>query len=144
MVDTNTAADTEENNDIPHSDMPTDVIQLNDSVTVSTMTNDATTPTGTENNQVIPLSDIAEEDDQDEIIQNLEDDMETPMNTSHDESNQTDEQQNIAQAPVENIVDTTVDDEMNARYGTRTTRWNLRQQKHEHMTTNMASMLKYM
>ena len=129
MVDTNTAADIEENNDIPHSDMPTDMIQLNDSVTVSTMTNDVTTPTGTENTQVIPLSDIAEEDDQNEIIQSLDDDMEIPMNTSHDESNQKDEQQNIAQAPVENIVDTTVDDEMNAKYGTRTTRWNLRQRK---------------
>ena len=40
MVDTNTAADIEENNDIPHTDMPTDMIQLNDDVTVSTMTND--------------------------------------------------------------------------------------------------------
>ena len=56
MVDTNTSADTEENNDIPYSDMSTDMIQLNDSVTVSTMTNDVTTLTGTENNQVIPLS----------------------------------------------------------------------------------------
>ena len=129
MVDNNTKADTEENNDIPHSDMPTDMIQLNDSVTVSTMTNNVTTPTGTENNQDIPLSDIAEEDDQNEIIQNLDDDMEIPMITSHDESDKKDEQQNIAQAPVENIVDTTVDDEMNAKYGTRTTRWNLWQRK---------------
>ena len=127
MVDTNTAAVIEENNNIPHSDMPTDMIQLNDSATGSTMTNDVTTPTGTENNQVIPLSDIAEEDEQNKIIQNLDDDMEIPMNTSHDESNQKDKQQNIAQAPVENIVDTTVDDEMNAKYGTRTTRWNLQQ-----------------
>ena len=129
MVDTNTATDTEENNNIPHSDMPTDMIQLNDSATVSTMTNNVTTPTGTGNNQVIPLSDIAEENDQNGITQNLEDDIETPMNTSHDESNQRDEQQNIAPAPVENIADTTVDDEMNAKYGTRSTRWNLRQQK---------------
>ena len=128
MVDTNTAADIEENNDIPHIDMPTDMIQLNDAVTVSTMTNDVTTPTGTENNQVIPLLDIDEEDDQNKIIQNLDDDMEIPVDTSHDESNQ-DEQQNTAQAPVEDIVDTTVDDEMNAKYGTRTTRWNLRQRK---------------
>ena len=30
---------------------------------------------------------------------------------------------------MEDIVDTTVDDEMNAKYGTRTTRWNLRQRK---------------
>ena len=126
MVDTNTSADTEESNDIPHSDMPTDMIQLNDSVTVSTVTNDVTTPTGTENNQGIPLSDVAEEDNQNETIQNLDDNMEIPINTSHDESND-DEQQNIAQAPVENIVDTTLDDEMNAKYGTRTTKWNLRQ-----------------
>ena len=128
MVDTNTAADIEENNDIPHIDMPTDMIQLNNAVTVSTMTNDVTTPTGTENNQVIPLSDIDEEDDQNEIIQNLDDDMEILMDTSHHESNQ-DEQQSTAQVPVEDMVDTTVDDEMNAKYGTRTTRWNLRQRK---------------
>ena len=129
MVDTNTSADTEEYNDIPHSDMPTDMIQLNDSVTVSKVTNDVTTLTWTENNQVIPLLDIAEEDNQNESIQNLDDNMEIPMNASHDESNQNDEHQNTAQAPVENIVDTTLDDEMTAKYGTRTTKWNLRQQK---------------
>ena len=49
------------------------------------------------------------------------------MNTSHDESNQKDEQQDTAPAPVENIADTTMEDEMNAKYGTRSTRWNLRQ-----------------
>ena len=117
----------EENNNVPHSDMPTDMIQLNDSVTVSTVTNDMTTPTGTENNQATPLSDIAEEDNQNEIIQNLDDNMEITMNTSHDERIHNDEQQDIAQAPVENIVDTTLDDEMNAKYGSQTTKWNLRQ-----------------
>ena len=76
MVDTDTAADIEENNDTPHSDMPTDMIQVNDSATVSTMTNEMTTPTGTGNNQVIPLSDIAEEDDQNGVIQSLEEDIE--------------------------------------------------------------------
>ena len=94
MEDTNTSADTEENNNVPHSDMPTDMIKLNDSVTVSTVTSDVTTPTGIENNQVTPLSDIAEEDNQNKAIQNLDDNMETPMNTSHDESNQNDEQRN--------------------------------------------------
>ena len=127
MEDTDTSANIEENNNVPHSDMPTDMIQLNDSVTVSTVTNDVTTPTGTENNQVTPLSDIAEEDNQNKIIQNLDDNMEITMNTSHDESDHSDEQQNIAQAPVENIVDTTLDDEKNAKYGSQTTKWNVRQ-----------------
>ena len=129
MEDTDTSANIEENKNVPHSDMPTDMIQLNDSVTVSTVTNNVTTPTGTENNQVTPLSDIAEEDNQNKTIQNLDDNMEITMNTSHGESNHNDEQQNIAQAPVENIVDTTLDDEMNAKYGSRTTKWNLRQRK---------------
>ena len=57
--------------------------------------------------------------------------MELTMNTSHDESNHNDEQQNIAQAPVDNIVDTTLDDEMNAKYGSRTTKRNLRQRKQQ-------------
>ena len=131
MVDTNTSTDTEENNDIPYSDMPTDMIQLDDSVRVSTVAYDVTTPTGTENNQVIPLSDIAEEDYQNKTIQNLDDNMEIPMNTSHDENNQNDEQQNTAQAPVENIVDTTLDDQMNTKYGTQTTKWNLRERKQQ-------------
>ena len=128
-VDTHTALDTEDNNNMPHSDMPTDMIHLNDTATASTMTNEITTPTGTGNNQVIPLPDITEEDDQNGDIQNLEDDIVTPMNTSHDESNQKDEQQDTAPAPVENIADTTMEDEMNAKYGTRSTRWNLWQRK---------------
>ena len=127
MEDTDTSANIEENNNVPHSDMPTDMIQLNDSVTVSIVTNNVTTPTGTQNDQVTPLSDIAEEDNQNETVQNLDDNMEITMNTSHDESNHSDEQQSIAQAPVENIVDTTLDDEINAKYGSRTTKWNLRQ-----------------
>ena len=115
--DTHTAIDTEDNNNMPHSDMPTDMIHLNDTATASTMTNEITL-TGTGNNQVIPLPDITEEDDQNGDIQNLEDDIVTPMNTSHDESNQKDKQQDTAPAPVENIADTTMEDEMNAKYGT--------------------------
>ena len=127
VENTDTSANIEETNNVPHSDIPTEMIQLNDSVTVSTVTDDMTTPTGTENNHVAPLPDIAEEENQDETIQNLDHNMELTMNTSHEESNHNDEQHNIAQAPVDNIVDTTLDDEMNAKYGSRTTKWNLQQ-----------------
>ena len=125
MENTDISANVEETNNVPHSDIPTDMIQLNDSVTVSTVTDDVTTPTGIENNQVLPLSDIAEEENQDETIQNLDQNMELTKNTSHDKSNHNDKQQNIAQVPVDNIVDTTSDDEMNTKYGYRTTKWNL-------------------
>ena len=143
MVDTNTSADIEENNNFPHIDMSTDMIQLNDDVTVSTMTNDVTTLTGTENNQIAQLSDIAEEEDQNEIIEKQDDDMEISMDTSHNESNQ-DEQQNTAQAPVEDIVDTTVDDEMNVKYGPELQDGTYGNKSNEHLTTNMTSMPKYM
>ena len=131
MMNNNTATDIEENNDTHHSDMPTDMIHMNDAATVSTMTNEMTTPTGTGNNQVIPLLDVVEEDDRNEeddqngVIQCLEEDIETPMNTSHDKSNQ----QDIAPAPMENTADKTIDGEMDAKYGTRSMRWNLRQCK---------------
>ena len=124
-----TSANIEETNSVPQDDIPTDMIQLNDSATISTVTNDVTTPTGTENNQVAPLLDIAEEENQDETIQNLDYNVELTMNTSHNESDHNDEQQNIEQAPVDTIVDTRLDDEMNAKYGSRTTKWNLRQRK---------------
>ena len=135
MVNNDTANDINENNNTPHSDMPNDVIHMNDAATVSTMTNELTTPIGTGNNQVIPLSDVVEEndqneeDDQDGASQCLEEDIETLMNTPHDESNQKDEQQNIAPAPMEDIINKTMDDKMDAKYGTRSTRWNLRQRK---------------
>ena len=114
---TDTSAHIEETNNAPHSNIPTNMIQLNDSVTVSTVTDDVTTPTGTENNQLALLPDIAEEENQDETIQNLDHNMELTMNTSHDESNHNDEQKNIEEAPVDTIVDTTLDGEMNAKYG---------------------------
>ena len=125
--------DIEENNNATHSDIPMDMIQVDDSGTVSTVTNEMTTPTGTGNNQATPLSDIDEEEDQNSAIQSLEEDIEAPMNTSHDGSNQADEQQSTTPAVMENIVentvDKTVDEEMNAKYGARSTRWNLRQWK---------------
>ena len=143
-VDTHTAIDTEDNNNMPHSDIPTDMIHLNDNATASAMTNEITTLTGTGNNQVIPLPDITEEDDQNGDIQNLEDNTVTPINTSHDESYQKDEQQDTAPAPVENIADTTMEGEMNVKYGTRSkgggTYGN---ESNKHMTTNMMSRPKY-
>ena len=129
MVNNDTVTDIDENNDAPHSDMPTDMIHMNDAATVSTMTNEMTTPTGIGNNQVIPLSDVVEEDDQNGTSQCPEEDIETPMNTSYEESNQKDEQQNIAPVPMEDIADKTMDDKMDAKYETRSTRWNLRQRK---------------
>ena len=135
MVNNDTTTDIEENNDNPHNNMPTDIMHENDAATVSTMTNEITSLTGTGNNQVIPLADIDEEDDrneeddQNDAIHCLEEDTETPMNISHDKNNQEDEQQNTAPMPMENIADKTMDDKMDAKYGTRSTRWNLRQQK---------------
>ena len=126
-----TSAHIEETNNVPHSNIPTDMIQLNDSVTVSTVTDDMTTLTGTDNNQLVSLPDIAEEENQDETIQNLDHNMEATLNTSQDEINDNDKQQNIEQVPVDTIVDTTLDDEMNAKYGSRTTRWNLCQRKQQ-------------
>ena len=105
-----TSAQIEETNNAPHSSIPTDMIQLNDSVTVSTVTNDvitqAETPTAAESNQLASLPDIDEEENQDETIQDLDHNMELTKNTSQDENNHNDEQQNIEQAPVDIIVDT--------------------------------------
>ena len=125
VEDIDMSANIEETNNVPHSDIPTDVIQLDDSVTVSTVTDDTTTPTGTENDQMTPLPDIAEEENQDDTVQNLDHNMESTTNTSHDKNNHYDEQQDIVQAPVDNIVNTTLDDEMNEKYGSQTTKWNL-------------------
>ena len=131
MVNNDAATDIEENDDNPHSDMPTDMIHVNDGSTVSTMTNEMTSPAETGNNQVIPLVDVVEEDDrneeddQNDAIHCMEEDIETLVNISHDENNQKDKQQNTAPTPMENIADKTMDDEMDAKYGTRSTRWNL-------------------
>ena len=129
--DNDTTNDIEENNNASHSDIPTDTIQVDDSGTISTVTNEMTMPTGTGNNQATPLSDVDEEEDQNSAIQSLEEDIETPMNTSHNGSTQGDKQQSITPATMENIientVDKTVDEEMDAKYGARSTRWNLQQ-----------------
>ena len=90
-----TSAHIEETNNVPHSNIPTDMIQLNDSVMVSTVTNDvitqAETLTAAENNQLASLPDIDEEENQDETIQNLDHNMELTTNTSQDENSHNDE-----------------------------------------------------
>ena len=119
--DNDTTNDIEENNNASRNDIPTDTIQMDDSGTVSTVTNEMTTLTGTGNNQATPLSDVDEEEDQNSAIQSLEEDIETLMNTSHDGSNQGDKQQSMTPVTMENIVentvDKTVDEEMHAKYG---------------------------
>ena len=124
--DNDTTNDIEEINNASHSDIPTDTIQMDDSGTVSTMTDKMTMPTGTGNNQATSLSDVDEEEEQNSAIQSLKEDIETPTNTSHDGSNEGDKQQNMTPATMENIVentvDKTVDEEMDAKYGARSTR----------------------
>ena len=143
----NTSSHNEANN-APHMNIPTDMIQMNDSLMVSTVTDDAIpqteTSTAAENDQLASLSEVDEEENQDEASQGLVDEgenqdeasqrlehnMEPTMDTSQDENNHNDEQQNnIEQMPADTTVDTPLDNEINAKYGTRTTRWNLRQQK---------------
>ena len=119
----NTSSHNEENNNAPHRSIPTNMIQVNDSLTVSTVTDDAITqaetPTGAENNQLTSLSEVDEgEENQDEASQSLEHNMELTTDTSQDENIHNDEQQNnIEQAPADTDVGTPLDKEMNAKYG---------------------------
>ena len=105
---------------------------MNDSLTVSTVTDDAITqmetPITIENNQLTLLSEANDEEDQDETSQNSEHNMELTANTSQDDNNHNDEQQdNKEPASEDTNVGTPLDEEMDAKYGSRTTRWNLRQ-----------------
>ena len=118
----NTSSHNETSN-APHMNIPTDMIQMNDSLTVSTVTDDAITqaetPTAAENDQLALLSEADEEENQDEASQRLEHNMELTMDTSQDKNNHNDKQQNnIEQMPVDTNVDTPLDNEMNAKYGT--------------------------
>ena len=131
--DDDRTSDTEGNNKTTHDDIPADTIQVDDMGTVSTVTNEITTPTDTSNDQTTPLADVDEEDEQNGVFQSLEEDREAPMNTSHDESNQGGEQQSTTPAITEDIgknnPERPIDEEMDAKYGVRSTRWNLRQRK---------------
>ena len=127
--DDDRTSNNEENNKTTHDDIPADTIQVDDMGTVSTVTNETTTPTDTSNDQTTPLADVDEEDEQNSAFQSLEEDREAPMNTSHDENNQGGEQQSITPAitedNVENIPERPIDEEMDTKYGVRSTRWNL-------------------
>ena len=128
----NTSYHNEEVNNPPHRNIPTDMIQMNDSLMVSTVTDDAITqmetPTATENNQLTLLLEADEDENQDETSQSSEHNMESTANASQDENNHNDEQQNNMEPVSEDTnVGTPLDDEMDAKYGSRTTRWNLRQ-----------------
>ena len=129
--DTNTSCHNEEVNNAPHN-IPTDMIQMNDSLMVSTVTDDAITqletPTATENNQLTLLSEADEDKNQDEASQSSEHNMESTANTSQDENAHIDEQQNnIKPTSEDTIEDMPLDAEMDAKYGARSTRWSLRQ-----------------
>ena len=133
IEDDDRTIDNGENNKTTHDDIPADTIQVDDMGTVSTVTNEITTPTDTSNDQTTPLVDVDEEDEQNSAFQSLEEDREAPINTSHDENNPEGEQQSITPATtednVENIPERPIDEEMDAKYGVRSTRWNLRQRK---------------
>ena len=109
------------------------MIQMNDSLMVSTVTDDVTTqmetPTATENNQLTLLSEADEHEDenQDETSQSSEHNMDSTANASPDENNHNDEHQNNREPVTASGVNTSLDEEMDAKYGSRTTRWNLRQ-----------------
>ena len=120
--ETNMASHNETSN-APHMNIPTDMIQMNDSLTVSTVTDNAITqaetPTSAENDQLASLSEVDEEENRDEASQRLEHNMELTMDTSQDENNHNDKQQNnIEQTPVNTNVDTPLYNEMNTKYGT--------------------------
>ena len=128
----NTSYHNEEVNNAPHRNIPTDMIQMNDSLMVSTVTDDAITqmetPTATENNQLTLLPEADEDENQDKASQNSEHNMESTANASQDENNHNDEQQNNVEPTSEDTnVSTPLDEEMDAKYGSRSTRWNLRQ-----------------
>ena len=127
----NTPDHNEQVNNIPHRNIPTDMIQANDSLTVSTITNDDMTqlpmPTATVNNQLSILSEADEEEDQDEVSQISEHNTESTPSTSQGENKQmngepTSDDTNVG-------VGTSLNEKMDAKYGSRSTRWNLRQQK---------------
>ena len=122
----------EEVNDAPHRNIPTDMIPMNDSLTVSTVTDDAITqmetPTTEENNQLTLLLEANEDENQDGTSQSSEHNMELTTDVPQDENEHKDEQQdNMEPASGDTNVDTPLDEEMDAKYGSRTTKWNLRQ-----------------
>ena len=76
------------------------------------------------------LSEADEDENQDEASQSSEHNMESTANASQDENNHNDEKQNNMEPASEDTnVGTPLDEEMDTKYGSRSTRWNLRQRK---------------
>ena len=125
----NTSDHNEQVNNIPHRNVPTDMIQANDSLMVSTITDDDMTqlpmPTATVNNQLSILSEADEEEDQDEASQISEHNTESTPSTSQGEN----KQKNGEPTSDDTNVGTSLNEEMDTKYGSRSTRWNLRQRK---------------
>ena len=123
----NTSYHNEQVNNIPHMNVPMDMIQANDSLTVSTITDDDVaqlpTPTSTVNNQLSILSEANEEEDQYDASQIPEHDTESTPSTTQGEN----EQESGDPTPKDTNEGTSLNEEMDAKYGARSTRWNLRQ-----------------
>ena len=116
----NTSYHNEEVNNAPHINIPTYMIQMNDSLTVSTVTDDALTqmemPTATGNNQLTLLSDTNEDENQDKTSQSSEHSMELTANASQDENDHNDKQQDNMEPESEDTnVGTPLDAEMDAK-----------------------------
>ena len=94
--DGNISSHNDQDDSIPHTNVPTGLVQANDSTTVSTITEDDAiqlpSPTSTVHNQLSTLSeakeeelDHEEEEDQYEIPQTLEHDVESTSGTTQAE-----------------------------------------------------------
>ena len=125
----------EQANNIPHMNVPAEMVQTNDSPTVSTMTDDETSqlpsPTSTVHNQLSTLSEADEEEEDHEeeeqcdVPQILEHNTESTSRATHGK----DEQESGDSAMKDINENKSLNEEMDARYGSRSTRWNLRQCK---------------
>ena len=129
-------------NTVPHMNTPTGLIQANESPTVSTITDDEITqlpsPTSTVNNQMSALSEVNKEEANQQDVSVAEDEEEKQQqDTSQISEHNIELTPDNIQGKQENDDSTIQDDdedgmlneEMDAKYGSRTTRWNLRQRK---------------
>ena len=125
----NTSYHNEQVIDIPHMNVPMNTVQANDSLTVSTITDDdaiqVSTPTSTVNNQLSILSEADEEEDQDDTSQIPEHNTESTPSTTQGEN----EQESGDLTSKDTKEGTSLNEEMDAKYGARSTRWNLHQRK---------------
>ena len=126
----------EQSNNIPYINVPAEMVQANDSPTVSTITGDEAiqlpSPMSTVHNQLSTLSEAEQEEgddggenDHQDISQTLEHHTQPTPNAIQDD----DEQASGDQTREDIVENPSLNEEMDARYGFRSTRWNLRQRK---------------